>query len=346
LFVFILYKPVINKQIRHDDTKNQESYSTVFKILIITIAPIILSQTVYQISGLLDGVLFGNVLYHKGVTAFDNEVLKVTIGQLYTNSDRDKLWGIYSAEYRLLTNVPVAIAAAIGAAIVTSISADHTRGMMDAIRSKVHSAIKFNMIIAIPSAVGMGVLASPIFRLLFDDSYILSANVLMLGSASIVFFALSTISSAILQGINRLRTPVINSAISLGIHIVLVFVLLQYTNMSTYALVIGNVTFPLVVCILNWLCIEKYLHYKQEMLKTFAIPFVSAGLMGVATYFTYLGMDKWTGNNFISTMMAILAGVFVYFILLIFLRGVNEYELAGIPKGSSIVRLLKKLHLL
>ena len=138
----------------------------------------------------------------------------------------------------------------------------------------------------------------------------------------------------------------INSAISLGIHIVLVLGLLQFTHLSTYALVIGNVTFPLVVCILNWLSIEKHLHYQQEIIKTFAIPAISAGLMGAATYFTYLGMEKWTGSNLISVIVAIPAAIIVYFALLIFLRGVNEYELANIPKGHSIVRVLKKLHLL
>lgn len=347
MFVFTIYKPVINKQMRKDHSENRESYGTVFKILLLTIAPIILSQTVYQISGVIDRSLFGNIMAAKGVTPFDSEVLKTVQGQIYTDADRDTLWGIYSGQYRLLTNVPVAIAAAIGAAIVTTISADQVRGLEDTIRYKVYKAIKFNMIIAIPSAVGMGVLASPLIKLLFPGNYSkLSANIMMLGSVSIVFFALSTISSSVLQGINRLRIPVINSAISLVIHIGLVFGLLQYTEMSTYALVIGNVTFPLVVCILNWLCIEKYLHYRQELIKTFLVPTVSAALMGVIVYFTNYGIYSLTGNNLIATTISMLAGVLVYFLVLVFLRGVDEQEIAEIPKGRTIVRILKKLHII
>ena len=338
LFVFIVYKPVLNKQIRKDRSQEEESYSDIFKLLAITIAPIILSQTVYQISGLLDGSLFGHVMSSKGITFFDNEVLKETVGELYSEGNRNSLWGIYSGEYRLLTNVPVAIAASIGAAIVTSISADRARGMEESIKSKIHQAIKFNMIIAIPSAVGMGVLASPIMRLIFKDSSQLAANIMMLGSISIVFYALSTISTSILQGINQLRLPVINSAISLGIHILLVFGLLQFTNLSTYSLVIGNVTFPLVVCILNWLSIEKHLNYRQEIIKTFVIPFV--------TYFVYWGMDLLTGNLILSLILAIILAVILYFVLLIFLRGLSEQELEEIPKGKVIIKVCKKLHLL
>ncbi|MDF2539435.1 MAG: hypothetical protein K0S76_2456 [Herbinix sp.] len=345
LFVFILYKPVLNKQFRKDTTPYKESYGSIFKLLVITITPIILSQTVYQLSGVIDNSLFGHIMATKEVTGFDKSVLKdVTQTRLYTSVDRDTLIGIYGGKYRLLTNVPVAVASAIGAAIVTSISAAKARGMEGAIRSKVHSAIKFNMIIAIPSAVGMGVLASPILKLIYGDSRQLSANFLRLGSIAIIFFALSTVSSAILQGINKLKIPVINSAISLGVHILLVFGLLMFTPLSAYALVIGNVTFALVVTILNWISIEKYLDYKQEIMKTFVIPTVSAGMMGVVAFLTYEGLYLWTGSNALSTLLAILNSIIVYLTLLLFMKGVEDEELESLP--GPIIRILRKLRLL
>lgn len=346
LFVFIIYKPVLKKQVRSDNSGNTESYKTIFKILVATIAPIILSQTVYQVSGLIDGALFGNVLNTKKVTVFDSEVLEVLPGQPYTSTHRDKLWGIYSGEYRLLTNVPVAIATAIGTAMVTTLSADHVKGYYDLIRQKIKTAIKFNMIIAIPSAVGMSVLAMPINILLFNDSYRLSAHILLLGSASIIFFAHSTITTSILQGIGKLKIPVIHSAISLGIHVILVYLLLKFTGLSTYVLVIGNVTFPLVVSILNWLSIEKYLGYKQEMIKTFLIPLASALLMGIATYFIYYGLDILTGSMLISTMVSVILAIIIYFILLILMKGVSESEIRQLPKGGTLFGILKKLHLM
>lgn len=347
LFVFVIYKPVLRKQMKHDHSENRESYQVIFKLLLITIAPIILSQTVYQISGLVDEALFGHIMSAKQITSFDREVIKnAAVGQLYTAADFNKLSGIYSGEYRLLTNVPVAIATAIGAAIVTTISADQARGYIDSIRSKIHAAIKFNMIIAIPSAVGMGVLASPILTLLFADEYHLSANMMMLGSVSVVFYALSTVSTSILQGIGKLRLPVIHSAVSLGIHIILVLCLLMFTPLSTYSLVIGNVTFPLVVCLLNWIAIAKHIDYQQEIMKSFVIPTLSAGLMGAVTYFTYYGLRYLTGSILLSTLCAVLVAVIVYFTLLILMKGINEEEMELIPKSGSILRILKKLHLM
>ncbi len=347
IFVFMIYKPVLNKQIRHDKTSYRESYPEIFRLLILTIAPIILSQTVFQISGIIDSSIFGHVMVNKKIVGFELSALPNAIaGQNYTIENCGSLLGIYSNKYRLLTNVPIAVSTALGAAIITSLSAAKAKGLDSEIRSKINSATKFNMIVAIPSFVGMSVLASPILQLIFHDNKTLSANFLMFGSVSIVFYSLSTLSSAILQGINKLHTPVIHSAISLGIHIILVFCLLTFTPMNSYALIIGNVTFPLVICILNWISIGRSLNYQQEIRKTFLIPFLCAVIMGIVAYFSHRGLYLMTKSNLISVILAILVAVILYFILLILMKGVKEEEFASMPMGTSIIRLLRKIHLM
>lgn len=347
LFVYIIYKPVLKRQIKADRTEYTDSYKEIFKVLMITISPIILSQTVYHISGVIDNAMFGNIMVTKEVTYFDNTVFKNTVpGSLYTVENIRVLLGIYGNKYRNLSNVPVAIASAIGAAIVTSITAAKVRGMDGVIRNKAHVAIKFNMIIAIPAAVGMGVLAYPILEMLFPGSNQLDANYLMLGAISIVFYSLSTVTTAILQGINKLRIPVINAAISLGFHIVLVFFLLKFTSLSGYSLVIGNVTFALVVSILNWISLERYLEYKQEIFKTFVIPTISAVIMGIATYFIHFGLHTWTGSNTFSTIISLLLAIIIYFVLLVLMKGTTEEELENLPKGEMIIRFLRYVHIL
>lgn len=341
LLVYIAYRPVFKRQARNDRSTYVESYGDIFRMLFATIAPIILSQTVYHISGVIDNAMFGNIMATKEVTYFDSTVFKNTVpGSLYTTENVRVLLGIYGNKYRNLSNVPVAIASAIGAAIVTSIAAAQARGMDGVIRYKTHVAIKFNMIIAIPAAVGMGVLAYPILNMLFPGSSRLDANYLMLGSIAIVFYSLSTVTTSILQGINKLKVPVINAAISLGFHVVMVFFLLKFTSLSGYSLVIGNVTFALVICVLNWISIEKYLDYKQEILKTFIIPTVCSVIMGAATYFIYKGLYSWTGSNTLSTIISLIFAVIIYFILLILMKGVTENELEDLPKGGAIIRFL------
>ncbi|MDD4112329.1 MAG: polysaccharide biosynthesis protein [Herbinix sp.] len=347
MFVYALYRPIFRRQIKGDRNTYVDSYKDIFKMLIITISPIILSQTVYHISGVIDNALFGNIMALKEVAYFDNTVFKnTTPASLYSIENIRELLGIYNNKYRNLTNVPVAIASAIGAAIITSITAAKVRGMDGLIRNKTHVAIKFNMIIAIPSAVGMAVLAYPILEMLFPGANQLDANYIKLGAISIVFYSLSTVTTAILQGINKLKIPVINSSISLGFHVALVYFLLKFTSFSGYSLVIGNVTFALVVSILNWISIEKYLEYRQEIMKTFIIPTVSAGIMGIMVYLIHFGLHRWTSSNTFSTIIAMLAAVIIYFVLLILMKGATEEELENLPKGDIIIRFLKWVHIL
>lgn len=328
-FIFALYKPIIDRQMKKDKNSVRESYPDLLKALGITIIPVILSQTVYQLSGFLDGVIFSNVLFGKGV----EEGIRTT------------LWGIYSNKYSLLITVPVAVASSMAAATIPSIVATKTSSSNIELKEKVHQVIKFNMLIAIPAAVGLGVLASPVIRLLFSDASKLPADLMRMGSIAVVFFALSTITNAILQGINNMRKPVIHSAISLGVHIVLLYVMLKFFNLGVYALVIGNVTFALLVCILNWISVGKLLNYKQEVKKTFIIPTVCSLIMGVIAYMVYVLLDKVMPSS-LSTLFAVLVGVVVYGVLLLVFKDVTEAELIEMPFGRTLARIAVKMHLL
>lgn len=329
LFVYFLYRPTIMRQIRRDRYSEEDSYIDIYKLLTITIVPVILSQTVYQISGMLDDIMFAQIMEGKGVS----------------RTSRSIMVGIFG-KYRLLTNVPIAISSAIAASMIPSIVASKTIGAHSEVNDKIKAAIKFNMILAFPCAVGLSVLAVPIMDFLFPGSSQEAKIILMIGGVAIVFYALSTVSNAILQGVNYMRVPVTNAAISLGIHIGLVFGLLKFTDMGIYALVIGNITFPLVICILNWVAISRYLTYKQEIMKTFIIPFISSIIMGIFAFLSYKGVYQLISVNAIATIVAVMVSIIIYFLFIILLRGLSIEELYSIPKGRIIVKIATKLHLI
>ena len=104
--------------------------------------------------------------------------------------------------------------------------------------------------------------------MLFPSSdYKLGGWLLAAGSVAVIFYALSTVTNAALQGINLMRMPVRHAAISLVIHVILVFILLKFTKFGIYTLVIGNVAYPLVVCILNADTEKKELKELKELKK-------------------------------------------------------------------------------
>ena len=254
---------------------------------------------------------------------------------------------LYSGKYKLLTTVPVAVASAMGTAIVPGLIAEFVRGHRDAMREKVAVAVKFNMIIAFPCMVGMSVLSGPILRTLrfWTDQNTLARNMLQLGSVSIVLFAFSTLTNGILQGINRLYVPVVHSAIALVTHAVVLGFLLDFTELNAYALMICNVLFAFIVSALNWRSVAKHLEYKQEIKKTFLLPLTASVFMGVSTRCLYDFLHLALSAS-ISCVLSILFAIPVYFSALLVLKVVTKEEILRMPKGALMVKVLTKLKLL
>ena len=125
--------------------------------------------------------------------------------------------------------------------------------------------------------------------------------------------------------------------------------------MTVYGLVIGNVTYGLLICILNWNAIYKILNYRQEVIKTFLLPAAASIIMGAAGLgiyrllyalnFSAIGFSD-NRSNLISTVIAIVFAVIIYLILLVLFGAVSEEEIKGFPKGHVLVNLLKKCHIL
>ena len=192
----------------------------------------------------------------------------------------------------------------------------------------------------------MGVLAGPIMRLIFGDNSTMARNLLIIGAPAVIFFSLSTVTNAVLQSIDLMKKSVTHSAISLAIHVILVVIMLQYLDLSVYGLVIGNVTFALGVCILNWIAIGKALKYRQEVKTTFLLPLLSAGLMGSATLAVYAGITTVTGRYQLGILFSVPIAMLLYGVLIILTGAVTAEELPDMPFGMRILRLCRKLRLI
>lgn len=164
---------------------------------------------------------------------------------------------------------------------------------------------------------------------------------LTMGSSAVVFYALSTLTTSILQGYNYMRLPVIHSAVSLGIHVVLLGILLLFTDMNVYALVICNVIFPLIVSMLNCHAITKKIGYRWEFLNTFIKPLIASAAMGMVAFAVYHVFYEAFKNVYIVSLIAIGAAVIVYAVTILQIRCFSEEELQSIPGGRLLIRLMR-----
>ena len=254
-------------------------------------------------------------------------------------------WGIYSGKYLVLIGVPIAMANAMGASSVPTISAIMRKKNYEEICSKIGSVIRITMMISIPSAIGLSVMAPSVMYLLFSSTGEVGPNLVRIGSFGIIFFSFSTLTNGILQGMSKMFKPIIHGLIAIVIHVSLLLALLYLTDWNIYAVAFSNNFFSLVICILNLYSIYKAVGYRQEVKKTFIVPLISAGLMGVVIFILDKVLMK-DGFSRILILVNIIIGVIIYFISMVLLKGITEKELLMLPGGRFIYKPLHKLHLM
>lgn len=334
IMIIILYRHFgsINSNIRKDITKSVDSYGTITKVIVFTITPVLISTTIYNIGNLLDNPIFQNIMY--------------SISPESTEAQRSAVYGNYTGIYRTLTTMPIAIASALSTAIVPSLVRSYVAGDKSVVKNKIDMALKFSMIIAFPCGMGLSVLGVPINKLLFGSSGDGAAPMMVFSIFTVIAFSLSTISNAILQGIDKLKVPIKNSAISLGLHLIILPCLLIVFKLNIYGVVIGDILFGATVSVLNAMSIKKYLNYRQNMFETFVKPFICAGVMGAGCFGIYKLFNGLIKINAISTIVAIMVAVVIYALMLVITKTVTEDELLSMPKGSMIAKLMKKIHMI
>lgn len=332
--IYKLNKGMIDRRVRRDIYGEVDSYGSILKTITLVVTPFILSTAIYNLSSVVNNAIYTKFFLER--RAMDT----VTI---------HSRWGIFSTQALTISNIPIAFASAMAAAMIPTVAQHAAAGDLRGAREKTGLAVKTTMIISIPCAVGIFTLARPITALLFyngREAEDLATGLLMALAVSVIFYALSTLNSQILQGLGQLNAPIINAAIALVLQTVSAMLLLTFTGLDLYAIVVANVLYSVTMAILNQAAVRRTSGYRQEYLRTFGIPLVASALMGGAARAVYEGLLLLTDSPGFSVIPAIMLGACVYFVFLILFRGVSETELRSFPKGHLLVKLAKKCRLM
>lgn len=328
-----LNKGLIDRRVRRDRYGKVDSYADILKMITMVVTPFILSTAIYNLNDTVNNALY---------TKWFPDAMELDTVSVYSR------WGVFTGQSVTISKIPIAFATAMAAAMIPTVAQLVSARNMQGAREKIGMAVKTTMIISIPCAVGILVLARPITALLFSnerEAEDLATRLLMAMAISVIFYALSTLNSQILQGLGKMGAPIINAAVALAVQTVTA-VLLLYAGLDLYAIVIANIVYSGLMCLLNQMAVRRAARYRQEIVHTFLIPLLAAFGMGAFSWAVYEGLLLLTKSPKISVLPAILLGACVYFLLLILFRGVSEEELRGFPKGYLLVRLARKCRLM
>lgn len=331
IVIYLGYRNGFKRRMKKDKTRRRESDRAIYRAITYTILPIVLSTLVYNISTIIDQGVFNHILAGMG----------------FTQKQYATVWGIYSGKFRVLMNVPLSIASCLAPSVVPALTEAMANNDLREAGLRTRDTIRYTMVFTIPCAVGMAALARPIMMMLYgnNDSLDLAAGIMQSGALLTVLLALSTLTTGILQGLGEMQAPLVHAATAVAIHLGFLVLFVVKFKWNIYGVVYANIIFGLIICLLNARSIRKKLHYRQEIKKTFLVPVIAAGVMGIAAYLVHRVFNLFAGNT-ISTILAVCVGAVVYGICLVKLGGILEREIRRLPKGDLLADILIRLNIL
>ena len=325
--IYLINKPVIQHKIQRYDQSVEETRAIVKSIVVIAI-PIIIGSEIMPIMNMVDT---GVIMRRLQATGFSFDESK-------------HLYGLISSYCSTLIGFPQIFTQAVAISLVPAIARYFTLEDKEEVHKHISLGYRLTMLLAFPCAVGIFVLAKPVLLLLYPakPAEVDEAKVtMMIMAVGIVGLALSQTSTGVLQAIGKQIVPVKHIAIGMVVKIILTYILVGINVLNINGAAISTIVAYVISFTLNNMAVKRYSGTKIDHVQTYVKPFIASAVMGIGVFLMYKLMRMVVGNS-ISTLVAIMIGVLIYGVLIIFLKVVTPDELETLPMGSKLNRLIRK----
>jgi len=314
---------------------------------LITIAvPITIGSSVTNIVYLIDNGLILNQLQN-------------SLGM--TREQAMALYGNYGAAGNLY-NLPSSLMIPFTASILPAVAAALSRRDKLGASRVAESAMRIGMLLALPAGLGLTVLAKPITAMLYPkyNNDLCGGSLMWLGLASI-FVCIMLLSNSILQAHGIVNLPVLFAAVGGCIKLGVNYVLVGIPSISVVGAAIGTLCCFAVVSVLDLLVIQRIIPAAPRLDRIFIKPLAASAVMAAAAWAVHgllsrvlvlipafravdeAGVQTLTLSRLggaVSTLGGIGVGVIIYAVLLVALRAISRDDLALMPKGEKLAKVL------
>ena len=292
------------------------------------------------------------------VTVIDSSLVQ---GQLQSALDLTEqasrtLYGNYSGALNIY-NLPTSLMAAITASVIPAVAAALARRDRRGAARITGSALRITALLSFPMGVGLFVLGTPIIRLLFPKLNVAVAGPLLstLGIAT-PFVCMVLVCNSVLQAHGFINLPVIVMVLGGIVKIVNNYNLVGAIGIAGAP--VGNILCFGLALVLDLVVITRVIPNRPRLLPIFAKPAVASAVMGGAAWAVYGLLSRILSSEQVNqagqtvravSRMGNAAGIFlaiavagvVYLVLVIALRAISRDDLALMPKGDKLARLLR-----
>lgn len=280
--------------------------------------PVTVSASVMSLSGMIDTAMIQRVLQNSGMSG-------ETAAALYGN---------YTSLAVPMFNLPPVLVYPIAYSLVPAVAAAFASGKIGEAREKIQTSLRYAVIIGLPCAMGMTVLADPILCLLYKpESAHMASPLLALLAPSSFFVCILAVTNSILQSCGEERKPVISMMAGALVKGVSSRILLESVGIAGAP--ISTLLCYLTVTALNFTFVVRAAGICISIVRVFLSPMLAASLCALTAAGVYRAVHPWLGVKS-GCLVSVAASAAVYLICLILTRTVEIEEIKAIIQKKDV----------
>lgn len=297
-------KHTLNEAVQPAEHQYDISHKTLAKELFSYAGPFVLVGIAIPLYQMVDSFTFNSAMADNGLAEISETALSTI-----------NLYG-----HKLII-IPVTLATGLSLSIVPALTDSFTRQNRSKLLGEINQALQIILLLVIPAAVGLSALAYEAYGSLYGmEDIALTGSLLAWYAPIALFFALFTVTAAILQGINEQRFAVLSLFVGLVIKVSLNTVLIHALDAKGSILATALATGAAVV--LNLWIIKRAIKFPfKQTLKRLLFMVVFSVVMGVVVLLTkylfgfFLPFDESRIAATIMLVIGVFAGAVVYLFL-------------------------------
>lgn len=262
-------------------------------------------------------------------------------------------YGILSGMVIVLVNVPGVLSLSLSTSLIPSIAESNERRDRKAVERKSQVGLRMTMLVSIPSAVGLIVLAKQVLSLLYGSEFkpdnpeklIVASELLAMTSFSVIFLSIVQSTNGTLQGLGKVYVPMISLAIGAVLKIVLNYILIGIPTININGAPIGTIVCYLIPSVINLVFLSKATGVRMNLAAMLVRPGLASAVMGAVAWSIATYLPAVTGNR-LATVIAVLAAIPVYVVFAILFGAIGKDELSYMPGGGKLAAFLDRHKLL
>ena len=319
LVVYVIYSGTLRGKLGRDGSKRMETQYTIQRMILDNSVPVAVVA-----------------IFTNAFMLIDQRMLNYCMNRLELEPERTALWGDYYGKCAAILGIASSFAILSVFSLTGRISSAYEREEYRVMRDRIGKAVRKLSIVAFPIAIYLAVLSKALVAQLFagdGDNVVLWIRE---GAAVIVLYAFSFLFGQIMYKLHMIRELLVTTVISLAVHVVSAYLLVQKALMGINGVVYSLLIFFAVYAVLNFLLVCRSLKYRQEWLGGIVFPAAAAGVSGVAVgIINYLLLEPLGGLA--TILIGVLTGLFFYITFLMILRVIGEAELSRMPLGFFFI---------